>query len=58
MIDARGRVLASLPLNAEGFLDAPLPAAWPPTPYARSGDRPVLALLSLLLLGLAAIRRR
>ncbi len=58
VIDARGRVLASLPLNAEGFLDAPLPAAWPPTPYARSGDRPVLALLSLLVLGLAAIRRR
>lgn len=58
VIDAKGRVLASLALNTDGFLDAPLPAAYPPTPYARSGDWPLLALLSLMLLGLVAIRRR
>ena len=58
VIDAKGRVLASLPLNTDGFLDAPLPAAFPPTPYARGGDWPVLVLLSLLLLGLVTIRRR
>lgn len=58
VIDAKGRVLASLPLNTDGVLDAALPAAYPPTPYARTGDVPMLALVSLLLLGLVTIRRR
>lgn len=58
VVDGKGRVLASLALNTDGFLDAPLPAAYPPTPYARSGDWPLLVLLLLLLPGLAAIRRR
>ena len=58
VIDAKGRVLASLPLNTDGFVDAALPAAYQPTPYARSGDWPVLALLVLLGLGLGTIRRR
>jgi len=58
VIDAKGRVLASLPLNTDGVLDAPLPAAYPPTPYARTGDWPLLALLSVLALGMLAIRRR
>jgi len=58
VIDAKGRVLASVPLNSDGFLDAPLPAAYPPTIYARSGDGPMLVLLALLLLGLVTTRRR
>ncbi len=37
MIDPFGRVVALLPLNATGVLLVPLPAARPPTIYARSG---------------------
>jgi len=56
VIDARGRVLASLPLGQAGYLDARLPPALPPTPYARFGDLPVLALLALC--GLATLFQR
>ncbi|MBP7241072.1 MAG: apolipoprotein N-acyltransferase [Amaricoccus sp.] len=45
MIDSRGRVVAMLPLGVEGYIDAPLPAAWPETMYARWGDVPVLLAL-------------
>ena len=60
VIDGRGRVLASLPLNQAGFLDAPLPPALPPTPYARGGDLPVilLVLFATMLVLLAARRHR
>ena len=37
VVDARGRVLSSLPLNRMGHLDSRLPVALPPTPYARFG---------------------
>jgi len=37
VIDAYGRVVASLPLGAHGVLDAALPVALPPTVYARFG---------------------
>jgi apolipoprotein N-acyltransferase len=47
VIDARGQVVASLPLNEAGVLDAVLPAALPPTIYARSGDLPALILVLL-----------
>jgi apolipoprotein N-acyltransferase len=58
VIDARGRVVASLPLNAAGFLDAPLPPALPPTLYARMGDLPVILLvLFATTLALLAARR-
>ncbi|MCU0910288.1 MAG: apolipoprotein N-acyltransferase [Rhodobacteraceae bacterium] len=50
VIDARGRVRAELPLGTQGFLDAALPAAVSATPYARTGDWPVLAALVLLAL--------
>ncbi|MCA0204959.1 MAG: apolipoprotein N-acyltransferase [Proteobacteria bacterium] len=58
--DARGRVLASLPLDVTGALDAALPGALPPTPYARWGDGPWHGLLALGMLALAwaAFRRR
>ena len=56
MIDARGQVLASLPLNSAGFLDAALPGALPATPYARAGDWPVLALIATVLVLLGALR--
>jgi apolipoprotein N-acyltransferase len=58
MVDPWGRVTHSLHLGVEGRIDAGLPAARPPTPYARWGDVPVLAALVLLALGLIAWRRR
>ncbi len=49
VIDARGRIAASLPLGEAGFLDHALPPAMPPTPYARWGDLPALGALLLAL---------
>ncbi|MEI4470789.1 apolipoprotein N-acyltransferase [Frigidibacter sp. MR17.24] len=58
VIDAGGRVLASLPLDTEGMLDARLPPSLAPTPYARTGDLPVAGLLLVALAGLVLRRRR
>ena len=38
VIDPYGRILQSLPLGTRGVIDQMLPAALPPTPYARFGD--------------------
>jgi apolipoprotein N-acyltransferase len=57
VIDARGRVLASLPLGAVGHLDAALPQPLPPTPYSRTRDVPAF-LLVLCALGAMVPRRR
>ncbi|MFN7598385.1 MAG: apolipoprotein N-acyltransferase, partial [Cereibacter sp.] len=46
VIDAKGRVLAAIPLGEAAFLDRALPPALAATPYARWGDGPVLALLA------------
>ncbi len=54
--DARGRVTAALPFGTEGALEAALPGALPPTPYARFGEGPVLLLLAGL--GLILLARR
>jgi apolipoprotein N-acyltransferase len=54
IIDARGRVVAVLPFGTMGVLDARVPGALPPTPYARLGDLP----LGLLLLGLCLVALR
>ncbi|ANB35597.1 apolipoprotein N-acyltransferase [Rhodovulum sulfidophilum] len=56
VIDARGRVLASLPLGRAGQITAPLPPALDETPYARTGDAPVLILLCLGLAFFVATR--
>jgi len=58
VIDARGHVLAELPLGQAGHLDARLPPALPATPYWRFGDWPVLALLAALVLATLYQRRR
>ncbi|MEO0681634.1 MAG: apolipoprotein N-acyltransferase [Pseudomonadota bacterium] len=58
IIDARGRVVASVPLLTAGAVQAPLPRALPPTLYARHGDRPFLAALLLSFILIAALRRR
>lgn len=59
VIDVDGRVVASLPLNTEGFLDAPLPAPRPPTLYSRTGDLPLgtVAILLAIVLTLRARRK-
>jgi apolipoprotein N-acyltransferase len=38
VIDGRGKIVTSLGLNQSGVIDAGLPKALPPTPYARFGD--------------------
>jgi apolipoprotein N-acyltransferase len=48
VIDAAGRVAARIDLNTVGYADLPLPAASPPTLYARCGNE---ALVALLLIG-------
>lgn len=57
VIDGHGRVTAALPLGVAGALDTALPPALPPTPYARSGDLPVL-VLALLVTGAAVLLGR
>lgn len=51
VVDARGRVVATLPFGTMDALDTRIPGALPPTPYARWGDGP----LALLLAGLALV---
>lgn len=60
VVDARGRVVAELALNVTGVLDADLPGALPPTPYARTGDAPWHGGLALgvMLVALAGLWRR
>jgi apolipoprotein N-acyltransferase len=49
VVDPHGRIRASLPIGAEGVLDADLPRAIAPTPYSRFGDLPfALALAAWL----------
>jgi apolipoprotein N-acyltransferase len=38
MIDAHGRITASLDMNVRGVIDPPIPSAIAPPPYARWGD--------------------
>jgi apolipoprotein N-acyltransferase len=56
VIDPSGRVVARLGLGIEGVLDSNLPAASPPTVYARVGDIPAAILVTLALI--VVIRRR
>ena len=59
VVDARGGIVAALPLGVSGHLDAPLPPPLPATAYAGLGDGPVLGgvlLLALILAGLARLR--
>ena len=56
VIDPLGRIVSSLPLGAEGVLDASLPRRIGPPPYARIGDVGVAFVLGLAFI--AIIRRR
>ncbi|MCY4542269.1 MAG: apolipoprotein N-acyltransferase [Rhodobacteraceae bacterium] len=44
--DAHGRVLSSLDVGEQGFLDVSVPPPLPPTIYARFGELPALLLLA------------
>ncbi len=57
VIDGKGRVLDAIPLGRAGRLDHPVPAALPPTVYARIGDWPAALAMALALLA-AGLRRR
>lgn len=52
VVDAHGRIRASLPLNSEGVIDAQLPLPLPPTLYSRFGDLAFWALVLVLAAGL------
>jgi apolipoprotein N-acyltransferase len=56
VIDPVGRTVASLGLGIEGIFDAGLPAAIPPTVYARVGDVPATMLVALAVI--LTLRRR
>ena len=58
VIDARGRVLASLPLGEAGAIDARLPRALVPTPFARFGNLLPFAFALLLVAVAVAVRRK
>ncbi len=49
MIDATGKVTASIPLGEAGWLDAALPPPLPPTIYARTGDMPMVLFFMIIL---------
>lgn len=57
LIDPYGRILHRLGLDEVGVIDADLPAAIAPPPYARFGDVPLFAALVLSILGLLGARR-
>ena len=50
VIDPMGRIVARLGLGIEGVLDSSLPAANPPTFYARFGDIPAGAIIAIALI--------
>jgi len=56
VIDPLGRIVAELGLGLEGVLDSTLPAANPPTIYARTGDLPAAIMVALALV--VVVRRR
>jgi apolipoprotein N-acyltransferase len=57
VVDGYGRVIARLGLGEEGVLDVSLPAALPPTAYARFGDAVAFALALALSLASVIARR-
>lgn len=58
VIDADGRIVASLPLHAAGAIDARLPPPRAATSFARFGNTLPLAFALLLALAAIAVRRK
>jgi apolipoprotein N-acyltransferase len=56
VIDARGRLLASLPWRTPGAIEIPLPATAAPTLFARFGN--ILPMILAMLLGAIGLWRR
>jgi apolipoprotein N-acyltransferase len=56
VVDAHGRVVASLAVDREGVVDSALPAALPDTPYVRFGDW-IVVVLGILCAG-SVMRRK
>jgi apolipoprotein N-acyltransferase len=50
IVDPLGRIIKSLPLDAEGIIDGELPRALSPTLYARYGDWEVVLMVGISLL--------
>lgn len=57
IIDAHGRVIASAGMGEARAIEAPMPAALPPTLFARAGNWMAWLIAGLLLLSAIAIRR-
>ena len=57
LIAADGRVVATVPHETAGAIEAPIPPAHPPTLFARIGN-PMAALVGIALMGLAVATRR
>ncbi|MEI9851252.1 MAG: apolipoprotein N-acyltransferase [Sphingomonas sp.] len=57
VIDARGRLLGTIPAGTAGALELPLPRPLPPTLFARAGNWLALLVAALLLTIAIAIRR-
>jgi apolipoprotein N-acyltransferase len=58
IVDPYGRIVARLGLDKVGVVDGPLPAALPPTAYARWGDGPVILFSLFVILVAFGIDRR
>ncbi|MDN5568891.1 MAG: apolipoprotein N-acyltransferase [Paracoccus sp. (in: a-proteobacteria)] len=58
MIDAKGRIRDSLDMQQTGKMDVALPSALPATFWIRTGNAPLLVLLSLLMLATLRLKRR
>jgi apolipoprotein N-acyltransferase len=58
VVDPVGRVVAALPLGTDGVLDARLPRAIAPPPYARMGDVPIGVLVAGALVWVLRRRNR
>ena len=58
VIDARGTITDSLPLNEAGHFDALVPSALPPTLYSKIGDWPLIVLLLTTAFAGVALRKR
>ncbi|RYE04540.1 MAG: apolipoprotein N-acyltransferase [Sphingomonadales bacterium] len=58
VIDARGRLLGTVPAGQEGAIEVPLPAPGAPTLFARLGNLMALAVALLFVALAVALRRR
>ena len=58
VIDARGRVLESIPHEQEGAVELALPRSLPPTPFGRAGNWLAFLVAGALYLFAIAFRRR